>query len=132
MRLLVRSASFLAALLFASAALAHHSFSAEFDVGKPVEFSGTVNRFEFVNPHAWVHIDVTNAEGEVETWAVELLGKNSIARNGLTPDVLKDGDRVTVKGFAARDGTNTANASSLTRTDTGETLYASDPADRNR
>ena len=118
--------------LFASSALAHHSFSAEFDVGKPVEFAGTVSNIEWTNPHAWVHIDITNAEGEAETWAVELLGVNGIARNGLTPAVLKVGDRISVKGFAARDGTNTANASSLTRTDTGETLYASDPADRNR
>jgi hypothetical protein len=117
--------------LSAATAVAHHSFSAEFDVGRPVELTGTVRDIEWTNPHAWLHLDVAGANGAAEVWAVELLGVNALARSGLSPRNLKAGDRLTITGFGARDGTNTANASSVTRTDTGEALWVSDPADRN-
>lgn len=115
----------LAFLFAAHAALAHHSFSAEFDIGKPVTLVGTVKEFEWTNPHAWLHLEVTDAQGNTQEWAVEFLGVNALVRTGLSPKNVKAGDKLTVTGYGARNGTNTANGSSVTRTDTGETLWAS-------
>lgn len=113
-------------LLFAVAGVsAHHSFSAEFDVGRPVTLVGTVKNFEWTNPHAWLHLETTDAQGKVEEWAVEFLGVNALVRSGMSSKTVKPGDKLTVTGFGARNGTNTANASSATRTDTGETLWTS-------
>jgi hypothetical protein len=112
-------------LMFATEALAHHSFSAEFDVGKPVTLVGTVKQFEWTNPHAWLHLEVTDAQGGKAEWAVEFLGVNALVRTGLSPKNVKPGDKLTVSGYGARNGTNTANGSSVIRTDTGETLWAS-------
>lgn len=119
-----------ASALFASTfATAHHSFSAEFDVGRPVEFTGTVTDIEWTNPHAWVHLEVTDADGNTEQWAVELLGINALVRSGFSPRTVAAGDELTVTGFGARNGTNTANASSVTRTETGERLWSSSRAE---
>lgn len=115
----------LALLLGPVAALAHHSFSAEFDVGKPVTLVGTVKDFEWTNPHAWLHMEVVDAQGVKQEWAVEFLGVNALIRSGMTPKTVKPGDELTITGYAARNGSNTANASSATRTATGETLWTS-------
>lgn len=104
---------------------AHHSFSAEFDIGKPVEITGTVTQIEWTNPHTWVHLEALDAEGNRIQWAVELLGVNALARSGVTRQTVKPGDLLTVTGFQARNGTHTANASSMIRADTGERLWAS-------
>jgi Family of unknown function (DUF6152) len=114
-----------ASLMWAVHAFAHHSFSAEFDVGRPVEITGTVTAIEWTNPHTWVHMDTEDQEGHRASWAIELLGINALVRSGMTPRTVKAGDVLTVKGFGSRDGTNTANASSVTRTSTGETLWSS-------
>jgi hypothetical protein len=115
----------LVGLLAAIDANSHHSFSAEFDVGRPVDLIGTVTEFEWTNPHAWLHMEVTDAQGNTQLWAVEMLGVNSLVRSGMSPKTVKPGDKLTVTGFGARNGTNTANASSVNRTDTGESLWAS-------
>lgn len=104
---------------------AHHSFSAEFDIGRPVEITGTVTSIEWTNPHAWVHLEAVDAEGNRTQWAVELLGVNALARSGLTRHTLKPGDQIMVSGYQARNGTHTANASSMKRADTGERLWTS-------
>jgi hypothetical protein len=115
------------ALLVASVGShAHHSFSAEFDVAKPLELTGTVIEIEWTNPHAWVHLDVKDDTGGSQRWAVEMLGVNSLVRTGMNPRSVKAGDALTVTGFGARNGTNTANASSVTRTATGEPLWVSE------
>ena len=67
-------------------AMAHHSFSAEFDVGRPVEFTGTITRVEWTNPHAWLFLVAEDENGNLENWAVELLGINTLMRRGLTRD----------------------------------------------
>jgi hypothetical protein len=124
-RVLTSASIALASLCSSVCSFAHHSFSAEFDVGRPVEITGTVTEIEWTNPHAWVHLEAVDKEGNREQWAVELLGINSLARSGLTPRTIRAGDVVTIAGFGARNGTNTANASSLTRTETGERLWSS-------
>ncbi len=111
--------------------VAHHSFSAEFDVGRPVTLVGTVKEFEWTNPHAWIHIEVADAAGATQVWAVEMLGVNSLVRDGFTPDTLKTGDKLTITGYGARNGTTTANASTVSRTETGETLYDTAPPGAN-
>lgn len=112
-------------LLLSANALSHHSFSAEFDVGRPVELQGTVIEVEWTNPHAWLHLEATDAQGAKQHWAIELLGVNALVRGGMSPKTVKPGDRLTVKGYGSRDGTLTANASGVTRTETGEVLWAS-------
>ncbi len=122
----LRSASVgLVSVFAATHAYAHHSFSAEFDVGRPIDITGTVTQIEWTNPHAWVHLETVNEQGQRAQWAVELLGLNSLVRSGINPRTVKAGDVLTVSGFGARDGTNTANASSVTRTETGERLWSS-------
>ena len=114
-----------AAALFTSFGTpAHHSFSAEFDVGRPIEFTGTVVAIEWTNPHAWVHIEATDEQGNRQQWAIELVGINALVRSGLNRRTVKIGHVLTVSGFGARNGTRTANATSVTRTETREVLWA--------
>ncbi|MFT7653089.1 MAG: hypothetical protein ACI9UU_002198 [Candidatus Azotimanducaceae bacterium] len=116
------------AALFASVcALGHHAFSAEFEVSRPVKLTGTVVEIEWTNPHAWMHIEAKDEEGIPQRWAIELVGINGLVRFGFTRKTVKIGDILTVAGFGARNGSNTANASSVTRTETSEVLWASQP-----
>jgi hypothetical protein len=94
-------------------ASAHHSFIAEFDDKKPVKLEGTVVRFEFMNPHSWIHLDVKNEDGTVVRWAVETGSTNALFRRGWRKDSLRAGDRIAVDAFRAKDGSNTANASTV-------------------
>lgn len=112
-------------LLASVPALPHHSFAAEFDLNRPVELTGAVSRVQWTNPHAWIHIDVEGDDGDVQTWAIELLGINTLIRRGWTRETLQPGDVISVAGFGARDGSNTGNATTVTRTSTGESLWDS-------
>jgi Family of unknown function (DUF6152) len=123
MRKILSVVAVAAGLLAPVDSYSHHSFSAEFDVGRPVNLAGTLKRAEWTNPHAWLHMEVTDSQGKVQLWAVELLGVNALARNGMSSKTVKPGDKLTVIGYGARNRTNTANASSVNRTDTGETLW---------
>src|ERR1700680_2787797 len=94
--------------------LAHHSFAAEFDSKKPVELKGTLVELEWVNPHAWIHMDVTDESGKVTRWDCELGSPNLLMRNGWRKDVLKKGDVIVVSGAQAKDASNLASARTVT------------------
>ena len=101
---------------------AHHAFAAEFDANTPIELSGTVVRMEWVNPHTWIHIDVTQPDGSQERWMVEGGPPTSLLRRGFTKRSLLTGTEVFVEGFQAKDGSNKANGRDVTFVD-GSKLF---------
>ena len=98
--------------------VAHHAFSAEFDADRPLQLTGKVTRVEWINPHAWIHIET--AEGD--TWMIEGGTPNTLFRRGFTKDSLLAGTEIVVDGYQAKDGTNKANGRDLTFTD-GRKLF---------
>jgi uncharacterized protein DUF6152 len=107
-------------------ASAHHAFSAEFDAKKGIKLSGAITKLEWSNPHAWLYVDVKDESGKVTNWSFELGSPNGLVRQGWRRTSLKTGDQVTVEGFAAKDGSNTANAHSVTMPD-GTKVFAGSP-----
>ena len=107
----------------ATTAFAHHSFAAEYDGNKPVTLKGTISGMSWSNPHAWLDVDVKGADDKVTTWHCEFGAPNQLYRRGLRKTDLPVGAEVTVTGFMAKDGTSTANATSVTLAD-GRQLFA--------
>lgn len=106
-------------------AFAHHAFAAEFDINKPVQLTGTITKIEWTNPHAWLFIETKTGEGSAENWAIELVGINDLLRLGWGRNRVKPGDEISVDGFGARNGTNTANAAAVRIAASGELLWES-------
>jgi len=108
-------------------AMAHHSFAAVFDMqGAPVKVTGTVTRFDFVNPHGFVYLDVKDDAGNVTKWKFEVTNPNALLRLGWTKETLKAGDVVTVEGPRAKDGTNFGMGRTWTLPD-GRQVFGNNP-----
>ena len=101
-------------VLAALPALAHHAFASEFDANKPIRFTGTVTKMEWINPHAWIHVEVKKPDGTVEEWMIEAGTPNTLFRRGLTKNSLLPGTEVIVDGYQAKDGALRANGRDLT------------------
>jgi Family of unknown function (DUF6152) len=111
------------ALLLASMRIsAHHAFAAEYDGNKRVTITGTVTRFEWTNPHAWLYVEGKDDTDRVTAWSFEMGSPNGLLHRGWRRMELKTGDQVTVEGFRAKDGRNVANAATVTMPD-GRKLF---------
>ena len=108
--------------------LAHHSFAAEYDPAKAVKLKGKVTEMEWINPHSWIHLDVTGADGKVTSWMIEGGSPNALLRQGFTKNSLPTGSEIVVEGYQAKDGSPRANGRDITYAD-GRKLFMGSSGD---
>ena len=107
---------------------AHHAFAAEFDENRPVKLQGTVVKWELVNPHSWIRMNVTGPDGKVTEWMVEGGSPNALLRLGFTKNALPPGTEIIVEGYQAKDAANRAVGANLTFAKDGKRLFMRDPS----
>jgi Family of unknown function (DUF6152) len=108
--------------LLATSGWAHHAFAAEFDQAKPIKLKGTVTKWELINPHSWIHLDVKGPDGSTVNWMIEGGSPNSLFRQGFTKDSLPPGTEILVDGYQSKDGSSRAVGKDLTFPD-GRRLF---------
>jgi hypothetical protein len=114
--------------LTAAGALAHHSYTAEFDVEKPVKMTGVLTRLEWTNPHIWLYLDVKNDTGKVTNWGFSASPPGMLTRRGITKNILKLGEALTISGHRAKDGSNNASGNVVVFADGRDALIGQDQA----
>ena len=114
----------LLALAIVAPVVAHHSISAEFDMNRPVTFTGTVTKIEWTNPHIYTHVEVKEPDGKVVEYRVEGGPPNALYRAGWRKDTLKVGDKVTVSGLRAKIATSTNIGVATVTTSDGKRVFA--------
>src|SRR5689334_8314737 len=127
MNLGISAARLLALIAVALPAIAHHSFSAEFNDKTTITLTSAVTKVEWFNPHIWVYLDVKDAEGKPQHWQCEGGAPNTLVRNGWTKNSLKQGEEITIDGYLAKDGSKTCNARKVTLAD-GKNVFAGSSA----
>ncbi len=113
---------FLTTLSLSAPAFGHHAFAAEYDGTKPIELKGRLTKVEWTNPHGWIHLDVKDESGKVVNWAVEFGSPNALLRRGLRRTDFPEGVEVVVTGYRAKNGTATANGTTVKLPD-GRNLF---------
>jgi hypothetical protein len=115
--------------LMSTESVAHHAFSSVFDPNTPLNVEGTVTKVEWMNPHTWFYIDVSDGDGADETWGFEMGSPNTLSRRGWNRDSLKIGDEIIVVGWRARDGSMRGAVASVTLAD-GRQLFGAQDTSR--
>ncbi|HEY5624549.1 MAG TPA: DUF6152 family protein [Gammaproteobacteria bacterium] len=117
-----------AALMGSSQVSAHHAFAANFDAERPIRFEAVITKMEWINPHAWMTVEVTRDDGTVEEWMIEAGSPNMLFRRGINQNTVQPGMRVIVDGYQARNGARRANGRDITLPD-GTKLFLSGASD---